>query len=107
MFWFTLTGPDGDDQVVEADSRAVLEWEETSSSDETYVMLTARNVRSMRMYYRLAWIAAKRTEVFPGSLKDFKEQYQLDVHTSDPSKPVASGEEEGPTPTHAGVSNET
>jgi hypothetical protein len=95
---FTLTiKPDGGEPYeVEATTRDVLVWEKAGQNRSM-----SRLVNDMRIadVYQVAHIAARRLQLFTGSLKDFEETCDLDIRKilTDDDDEEESGGDEDPT----------
>lgn len=81
MFDFTVRPENGDPWEVTADSRDVYVWEKTSRNGMTLARLM--DDLAMTELYRLAHIAARRQQLFTGSLEDLAETCILDFMESD------------------------
>lgn len=87
MMTFKVTPDDGEPYEVTARSRDVFVWEKTTKGTMGQLAQGAPMVD----LYHLAYLAAKRTGLFDGSLADFSATVDLDF----------DGLDDEPDPTHA------
>lgn len=81
MFEFTVRPDGGEPFNVTAHARDVVVWEKTSRHGMTLAALMEN--MSMAELYRLCHIAARRQQLFTGTLQDLEETADLDFEETD------------------------
>ncbi|MFI6160393.1 hypothetical protein ACIA59_10635 [Micromonospora haikouensis] len=88
MFDFKIKPDEGDEFELTAGSRDVLVWEKTTKG-ATFGSI-AQGLRITDMY-KIAWISAKRQNMFDGTLAEFESSVELEFEENeepDPTRPA-------------------
>jgi hypothetical protein len=95
MFTLTIKPDGGEPFEVEATTRDVLVWEKTGQNRSMSTLVNDMHIADV---YQVAHIAARRLQLFTGSLKDFEETCDLDIRKIlTDGDGEESGGDEGPT----------
>ncbi|GAB3812088.1 hypothetical protein [Kribbella italica] len=86
MLTLKVTPDDGEPWNVKAHTRDVLVWEKASKGKSFTDLLVSPNLTDL---YKVAHIAAKRQQLFSGTLQEFETQTDIEM----------IGEDEEPDPT--------
>lgn len=90
MMRFKVSPDGGDSYELEATSRDVYVWEKTGRSRKMGQLGSLGEI-SMVALYELAHLAAKRQQLFIGSLEDFTSSVDLELLAEEAADPTNAG----------------
>lgn len=89
---------DGDEYTLTADSRDLFVWEKTTGAGRGF-MEAAFNEHGLPRFgplYQVAHIAARRQQMFTGTLDEFAEQHVIEFEVQTQPDPTGPGASPGP-----------
>lgn len=86
MFTFTVRPDGGEPYALTATTRDILQWEKTSKGK---TLKTLQEQAPIEDFYKIAHFAAKRQQLFTGSLSEFEDSVDIDVEEDEEENPTS------------------